>query len=335
MQTPSVLKLNAAQNIFVDDLYDREVLYRLPFCVYPDPASTTLRDRLAEYTGFAPSFIACGNGADELIDLVFSLFTSPGRSILICPPTFHMHYHFARLRHISCQEVVRSVDTYAFPLAAVLTSSLDAVDLIVIDSPNNPTGDIISRENLIQVLSLGKLVLLDEAYYESAGVTHANLIRTYSNLIVIRSFSKWAGLAGLRLGYMIAQPDVIKKVIDAKPPYNVNSLAQHLGLVALDNRKHILNRMGKLRVARKYLHDRLAELGIFDLFGHNLFFILIKPHYGSIGEWQKLLKNAGILVQVTDQPLINDALRISIPTQQDSEILVQRIKEIYRQISVK
>ncbi|MCX6023812.1 MAG: aminotransferase class I/II-fold pyridoxal phosphate-dependent enzyme, partial [Chloroflexi bacterium] len=165
--------------------------------IYPDPAQRDLRTALAAYTGLPVECLLPGNGSDELIDLLMRLTLEPGDNVVTSGPTFGMYSFNAGICAGSCIDVPRDA-AFTVPVAALAAAVTPRTKLIILPSPNNPTGNVLPRADLLKLLKLGPLVLLDEAYGEFAGESALDLVPQHENLVVLRTFSKWAGLAGLR-----------------------------------------------------------------------------------------------------------------------------------------
>jgi histidinol-phosphate aminotransferase len=203
-----IVKLDANENPYGPSPKVRDALAAMPYPhIYPDPESRHLRRALADYSGVPSDYLLAGHGADELIDLVMRLFIEPGDVVVNCPPTFGMYRFDAGVNGARVLSLPRradfSLDTDAIVVAV---SAEPRVKLLFVASPNNPDGGLLSDEDLRRLIELPLVVVLDEAYVEFAGLAHSRMswVPEHHNLIVLRSFSKWAGLAGLRLGYLFA-----------------------------------------------------------------------------------------------------------------------------------
>ena len=198
--------------------------------LYPDPEQRRLRDALSQYLDVEPGAIVAGNGSDEIIDLILRMFLAPGEKIIDPAPTFGMYAVCAR---ICGGEVVTVPRDDAFDIDIEGTElAIDSMTKVLFTaSPNNPTGNICPEWQVRRLLQMRVLVVVDEAYYEFCGQSVLPLVEEYPNLIVLRTFSKWAGLAGLRIGLGVMHPDIARYMMGVKPPYNV-SLAAEVALLA-------------------------------------------------------------------------------------------------------
>lgn len=204
---------------------------------YPDPLQKELKQRIFEIKGIAPKHIFLGNGSDEAIDLLFRIFCTAGQDhIITLPPTYGMYQVSAAISDIPIKSVPLTAD-FQPDVAAILEQTDEASKLLFLCSPNNPTGnsfDLNLIEKLIQ--SFPGIVVVDEAYIDFAGqVSCLSLLEQYDNLVVLQTFSKAWGLAGIRLGMAFASEEIIGLFNKVKPPYNVNQLTQSTALKALED----------------------------------------------------------------------------------------------------
>jgi histidinol-phosphate aminotransferase len=205
-----------------------------------------------------------GHGADELIDLIMRLFIEPGDIIVNCPPTFGM---YAFDGHVNGAQVINmwrhsdfSIDIDKIEALAEGPGELGrAPKLIFVTSPNNPDGSHLGNAELERLLALPAVIVLDEAYIEFSGGSRIDWVKQYSNLIVLRTFSKWAGLAGLRVGYGAFPPDIIEHLWKIKQPYNVNIAGQIAAQVSLTDREWLLANVARLVEQRKNFYKTLTQ----------------------------------------------------------------------------
>ncbi|NJL94920.1 MAG: aminotransferase class I/II-fold pyridoxal phosphate-dependent enzyme, partial [Anaerolineae bacterium] len=235
--------------------------------VYPDPASVDLRGALATQLGVALESVVVGSGADELIELLFRLCVEPEDRILNCPPTFSMYSFFNAI--IGAREVVVERDAgFGLDLAAIEAAALDhAPKVIFVAAPNNPDASDLPAGALERLLRLDALVVLDEAYREYATRPDfpdalPTLRQGRANVIMLRTFAKLHGLAGLRIGYAFGHPDVIAYLDRTRNPFNVNALAQVAARAALEDEDHIRATLAHARESRAYFERELAALGL-------------------------------------------------------------------------
>ncbi len=322
-----IVKLSTAENSSVADFYPTNI--KISYSSYPDPFCLRLRQALSQYTGFEAEWIACGNGSDELIDLLIALFVSQNEEVLLCTPTFPMYEFCCKIRGVKIKKVSRdeSMDINFTSLASAITNR---TKLVFIDSPGNPTGRLVDEWQLLNLLEKKIIVAIDEAYFEYSGKTSAELIKKYPNLVILRSFSKWAGLAGLRLGYLIANPEVIEAFLLIKPPYNVNSVAQELGLLALKKKKSILKKLqAQLRV-KKIIAQALRQFKNLRVQEGEGSYIMLEVLNGSRDAVISKLRQRGVLVKPINQVGLTNNFLVSLEEKAKMDKLIRALKQIIK-----
>ncbi|KAJ4840735.1 hypothetical protein Tsubulata_032475 [Turnera subulata] len=228
-------KLSPYQPILPFEVIEALGSLKFPY-IYPDPQSRRLREALAKDSGLDSDHILVGCGADELIDLIMRCTLDPGDKIVDCPPTFTMYAFDAAVNGALVTKVLRKPDFSLDVENIVATVRREKPKCIFLTSPNNPDGSVISDEDLVQILQLPILVVLDEAYIEFSGLeSRMKWVKKHDNLIVLRTFSKRAGLAGLRVGYGAFPLSIIEFLWRAKQPYNVSVAAEVSACAALQN----------------------------------------------------------------------------------------------------
>jgi len=200
--------------------------------------------------------------------------------------------------------------------------------LIMLATPNNPTGTQMPREDILAVLDTGLPVVVDEAYYEFTGETIAPLVGKYSNLMILRTFSKWAGLAGLRIGYGFFPVKIADYLMCIKEPYCVNVAALVAVRETLKEADYLMGQVRKIIAERERLYSALQEIDWLKPYPSRANFILCSVLKGKAKELQQNLEGRGILVRHFDQPLLRDSLRISIGRPEENDILVETLKEL-------
>lgn len=298
--------------------------------LYPDPESRFLRRDLAELHGIPPDRILTGAGADELIDLILRVTLDPGDLILNCPPTFSMYEFNTDVNNARTLNVPRRKD-FSLDLAAVEAAVQEhRPKLLFLASPNNPDGGLLPRSELKKLLKLPLVVVVDEAYINFApdGSTALNLITAHRNLIVLRTFSKWAGLAGLRVGYGFFPGWITPALWKVKQPYNVNAAAAAAARITLQHRADLGEQTGKIRAERGRLYEGLQELDWLSPYPSQANFILCRVNKRDAAEVKDALSRRGILVRYFHKPGLTDHIRISVGKTQDTIKLLQALQAI-------
>ena len=348
-----IVKLDANENPYGPAAAVREALatYRF-FHIYPDPEQRELRAALAKYTGVPADNILPGHGADELIDLLCRLTLGPGDAIVDCPPTFGMYGFDAAIAGAAVTQVWRrpdfSVDCEGITAAvgqAPGTSGIPAAGgpagvpagvpkLLFLTSPNNPDGSLLPPDALRELLRLPVLVVVDEAYIEFAGLENsvAPWVLSHDNLIVLRTFSKWAGIAGLRLGYGIFPSWLMPALWKAKQPYNVNVAATVAGLASLSHWAEIRPTVEALIRERERLLQELGRVSFLRPYPSRANFVLCRVVGPAGGRDAAALKAAlagqGILVRYYARPGLENCIRVSAGRPEQTDALLQALRRV-------
>ena len=293
---------------------------------YPDPQQRSLRAALSDYTGVADEHIVAGAGSDELIDLLLRAVVGKGDGVIECPPTFGM-YGFSTRVAGGRSVVVPRRDDFSLDMPAILAAAGEA-KIIFLASPDNPTGTPLSGGELEQLLDTDLLVVIDEAYFEFAGdgEDFVSLVPQRENLVVLRTFSKWAGLAGLRAGYGIMPAALADVLMHMKPPYSPSIAAEVAMLASLEDRELLMERVGEIVRERERMADALTALEMPDVYPSRANFLLARLHGGDARAVHDALAEQGVFVRYFDTPELQDCLRFSVGTSSDTDRLVAALR---------
>ena len=294
---------------------------------YPDAEQRTLRAALAEYAGLATENIVVGNGSDEVLDMIIRLLLEPGDKVLSCIPTFGMYKFLTDVAGGQLVELERAPD-YGLDIEAIHSATDDSTKIIFLASPNNPTGNSVPREQVIELLEMGLYVVIDEAYYEFAGHTVADLVDEYETLMVVRTFSKWAGLAGVRIGYAIVSTEVCSYLNQIKQPYNVSVFAQIAALESLKDVDYLMGNVNALVSERARLFAILQGLNYLSPVPSEGNYILCNVTRGDGEQIYRLLKQRNIFVRYYDRPNLKNCFRISVGRPEETDRLADALAEI-------
>ncbi len=323
-----VIKLDGNENPYGCSPRVGRALAGYPFYhIYPDPEQNELRKALAVYVGVDAAHIVAGAGSDELIDLILRLFLEPGDRVINCVPTFGMYPFCTEVCGGKVIDVPRD-KSYAIDIEGIKEAVDEKTKVIFVTSPNNPTGNITPRRDILELVKLGKVVVIDEAYYEFSGTTVAPLVPKYENLIVLRSFSKWAGLAGLRIGYGIFPTLIAEQLLKVKQPYNINLAAQVALKESLADIEYLRGTVQKIILERERLFQKLGELKSLRPFPSQANFILCTVVKGNAREIYEGLQKRGIFIRYFDTPLLRNSLRISVGKPEHTDALIEALKEM-------
>ncbi len=294
---------------------------------YPDAGQTRLRRQLHEYTGVDADSIVAANGSGELLDYILGLFLEPGDEVINCPPTFDLYRLRTLVNRGKLVNISRNED-FSVNIKLVKAAMTARTKLIILANPNNPSGNIIPRKDILALADTGIPLLIDEAYYEFCGETVASLVAHYKNLLVLRTCSKWAGLAGLRLGYGIFPKEIASYLMKIKLPYNVNSAALVAVQESLRDVDYLMSRVKAIITERERLFNELEKLKWLKPFPSRANFILYSVLKGEASELLAKLQNRGILVRYFDQPMVKNCLRISVGKPEHTDAVIKALKEI-------
>jgi histidinol-phosphate aminotransferase len=322
-----LVKLDANENLYGTHPAVLDAVSRAGLHIYPDPGQSALRDAIAGYVGHGvrPEQVVAGQGADDLIDLVFRLFMP--RAIVDCPPTFGM-YRF--LAHINQAEVVDAWrgEGFALDLTAIERAVEGGATVVFLTSPNNPTGNPLRPAELERLLTLPAVIAVDEAYVEFAGGTCAGLLAAHDNLVILRTFSKWAGLAGLRVGYALCAEPVAERLMAIKQPYNVNVAADVAARAAIAHRAEIAETIAQIIAERERMSAAVASLGWLRPWPSQANFVLFDVLRGEAASTAAALRARGVLVRYYDRPGLRNCIRISAGRPEDTDRLLAALKEV-------
>ena len=290
-----------------------------------------LRNALVDYTGAREEQIIIGNGSDDLIDLILKVFVNSQEQILVPIPTFAWYWFSAKAQNKEILFVNRTED-FGLNVDALVQKVTSKVKVIFIANPNNPTGNLIPQGFLVDLIKrVDCLVVVDECYFEISQETVVNLTDTYSNLIILRSFSKGFALAGLRIGYAIANEKLIDYLYKAAQFFCVNGLAQVAGIAALDDLVYLRSQIRHIKQERKRLIESFSKLG-FTVYpsATNFIFIGTKPLNIPSSNLVKLLQSKDIYVKDCgfSPGLDGFYFRSSISNYTENQALLNAVKEI-------
>jgi histidinol-phosphate aminotransferase len=324
----NVIKLDGNENPYGCSAKVKQALAGYDYYnLYPDPEQRELRKALEKYTGTSSEYILAGSGSDELIDLILRLFIEPGDKVIDCPPTFGMYTFSTDVCGGKVVNIPRKQD-FSIDVAAIKKAIDKQTKVIFIASPNNPSGNVTPEQAICELLNSSIVVVIDEAYFEFSGVTVAPLVPRYPNLIVLRTFSKWAGLAGLRVGYGILPINIVKYLMKIKQPYNLNAAAQVAALESLKDLDYLRGTIKAIVGEREQLLTRLSQLDWLKVYPSQANFILCSVLNGKAKMIHKELQRKGIFARYFDTPQLKDCLRISVGKPEHTDTLIATLKEI-------
>ena len=322
-----LVKLNANENPYGPSPKVIEALAQAHRVhIYPDPAQVAMRRAVSAYVGLAPEHVVVGNGSDEIIDLVFRAVLAPGDAVVNSVPTFGMYDVIARICGASTVEVERD-EGFRIDPARVLRAA-EGAKIIALASPNNPSGNAAPAADVERLLGSDCVVVVDEAYAEFTDRSVAHLVREHPNLVVLRTLSKWAGLAGLRVGYGLMDPQMAEVLMRGKPPYNVSQAAETALLASLADRATLLERVGLIVEERWRMESLLAELPGVRPLPSEANFILCRMPEGRGRTIYQGLAARGVAVRYYARGKLADFLRISVGTPEQTDRLIGALRAV-------
>jgi histidinol-phosphate aminotransferase len=327
------IKLNQNENPFDWPLPIKEEIAR--FCIerpwnrYPPFIPEALKDALAEYAGVDRDGVIVGNGSNEMLLVLMLSLVNRDSTVVYCTPTFTIYRLLAEGLGAS---------TVTVPLDAQLRYDVQKIcgavqanphSLLVLCTPNNPTGSVLDEKDIRRILTFHKgFCILDQAYVEFGGYNATPLLRDFPNVIVTRTFSKAFAGAGLRLGYLLGTPAIVREMSKIKLPYNINFFSEHTAIVLLRNRALLQEGLAAIKSEREELFAFLQTLPFENVYPSAANFILLRHR-----EKQRLfdaLKSSGILVRdVSSYPLLDNCLRISIGSPKENDALKDALREFF------
>lgn len=293
---------------------------------YPDPLQEETRALLSRHLGVPSESIVLGTGSDELIDTLMRVYLEPGDEVIDFPPTFGMYAFSAEVSGARVVEIPR-VDHFGIDLARVERVLTPRTKMIFLASPNNPTGNLLAQQQVERLLRTGRLVVVDEAYAEFASATLLPLVAQHDRLVVLRTFSKWAGLAGLRVGYGVFPPEVVRQIWKIKQPYNLNVAAQVAVRESLMDLEWLRGNVERIVRERERLRVELETLGFLRVYPSQANFLLCDLLEGSAQEMVEFLADRAIFIRYFKKPRLLNSVRFSVGLPEQGDALLAALRE--------
>jgi histidinol-phosphate aminotransferase len=280
---------------------------------YPDFAQAALRTALAEYAGSPFDRIVCGAGLDDVFTTLAHLLIEPGDEVIISEPTFGVYRPLFSLHGAKVINVPLSPEFDLRP-DAVIAAVNSRTKIVVVCSPNNPTGNLLSVASIEAICrSVTCLVAIDEAYVEFSGHSHIPLMNRFPNVMVLRTMSKWAGLAGMRVGYGLLPEQLAEPMPHAVPPFhNVALISAEAAIASIDDRDYLLGQVARICADRDALHRQISTISGCAPLPSVTNFILVKTSFPDARPLVQRLADRGILVRGYGDPVLQPYLRVSV-----------------------
>lgn len=303
---------------------------------YPDPLARNLRSMIAETCGIKPECVLLGNGGDEQLFNIFMAWGGPGRKLLNITPTFSIYAYNAKITGTGVVEIPRSADFKIDEQAVIERASQGDIDIVVVGSPNNPTGDLASEDFMLRLLeATDALVLVDEAYGEFSAFSMLPHLKDFENLLILHTFSKAYSLAGLRLGYILANPSVICEFLKVRQNYSIDAFAQLAGECCWRHRDLFMPRIGLTVQRREEVFAALSRIPGVEVWPSDANYLMFRIERAH-EVWETLYEKYSVLVRdFSSAPGLENCLRVTIGSRDEvvrfltalSEIVSERIGE--------
>ena len=335
VQPACPVKLNQNECPFdVPDEIKREVLDEAMgrnWGRYPDFVPTEVKTRLGERHGLGPDHILVGNGSNELIQATFLAAVGRGDRVVLSVPTFTV---YALMNTVMdgdlCQVLLKEGLTFDVDRLAE-EAAKPRTKLVILCSPNNPTGSMITPEEVARIATTATgLVVVDEAYFEFCGVSSIGLLEHFSNVIITRTFSKALGAAGLRLGYLMAHPDLVQEIEKVKLPYNVNLISLIAAKRIIQEQALIKERSAFICSERQRVFDQLEAISGIRPYPSYANFILFEVDRSVHAIFQGLIEQGVLIRDVSRYPMLDKAMRVTIGTREENEAFLEALREVVR-----
>jgi histidinol-phosphate aminotransferase len=299
---------------------------------YPHFVPTSLHEKLADFSGWRMDGIIAGNGSNELIQAVLMVTVDDAKRVLINEPTFALYKQVATLLGGDVVSVPLTPElTYDVEAVKAAMKSADAV-VTIFCSPNNPTGCVIDQSDLVSVLEAARgLVVIDEAYFEFSRQSAVPLLKRHENLVVLRTFSKAMGMAALRVGYLLASPELVREIAKAVLPYNLNAMSQTAAEVAIElYDSKLAPLVGKILAERDRLFDELSNIEGLSPVQSRANFMVVRSAIQPRLVYEELLRRGILIRDVSGYPMLQDYFRVSVGTPEETDLLISALRETFK-----
>jgi histidinol-phosphate aminotransferase len=324
-----LVKLDANENVYGPSPRVRAALREFArYHIYPDPEQVATRKLVGEYLGVPPECVILGAGSDEWIHLLTMVYLDPGDEVIDFSPSFAMYPIYSGLMNGKMVDVPRDGD-FQLDAETGLRAVSDRTKLIFVATPNNPTGTATDRARILRLLESGRIVVVDEAYAEFAEHSRVKDVLNHENLIVLRTFSKWAGLAGLRAGVVVAQESVLANLWKIKSPFNFNSAAGIAVRESLADVDWLRECNRKVVAERARMAEKLSAMDFLKVYPSAGNFLYVEVTRGDAATMTRQLAKRGVAVRYfAGPPRIANSLRITVGKPEHTDALIAALAEI-------
>jgi histidinol-phosphate aminotransferase len=298
---------------------------------YPDFVPASLHERLALFAGWKPDGVIAGNGSNELIQALLMVTVGEGVRVLICEPTFALYRQVATILGGEIISVPLTPEFEYDSRALLKAVEADQPAVTIICSPNNPTGSVLANDDLSALACAARgLIVVDEAYFEFAGRSAAPLLERHPNLVVLRTFSKAMAMAALRVGYLLAAPELAREISKAVLPYNLNALSQSAAELAVEKYEAEIEPVVKKIVSeRERLYGDISRIQGLSPVRSRGNFMIVRSEIPPRRVFDELLKRDILIRDVSGYPMLKDYFRVSVGTPDENDLLVAALSEVF------
>lgn len=291
---------------------------------YPDDSYSELKKEINNYVGYEPKNITVGNGSSELLDLCVKTFVDKNETILSLDPTFSMYSIYAQV--FSAKYIgAKAEEDFKLNVDSIIKDIKENnPKLVILCNPNNPTGTVLTKEEVRKIVkSTDALIALDEAYMEFSDESLIDEVMNYNNLLIVKTVSKAFSLAGIRMGYIVANEEIITSIEKVRAPYNLNSLSTYIATEALKQKEKMLDYVEKIKQQREIIYNTLIDLGV-KTYKSGANFVFFKS---NIEDLQNKLVKKDVLIRKFSGKL-DDCYRVSVGTKEQNTKFLEAFKEI-------
>ncbi|MFW6110710.1 MAG: histidinol-phosphate transaminase [Thermoproteota archaeon] len=333
--TEHLTKLDLNENLMIEKGVIQKILLNsaesVDLRLYPPVYSGMATKAISDFFKVEENKVFVGNGADGVLDSLMKVFVDKGSKVLVVEPTFSMYDYFIKL-YGGKKVTALLTPSFELDVDAVRKKCDEKTSIIFICSPNNPTGNQFQREKLEAILQdFNGIVVVDEAYADFANYTVMDWTNKFDNLVVVRTFSKSFGLAGIRSGFLISNEEIVDHVKRVTPPFAVNAVTQRVIDLALKNWDYFQQRIQLIIKERKWLRDALSDIPSIIPYPSDTNFLLLRvvDHELSSSTLKERLKNEGVLVKDRGSlPLLENCIRVTVGTRNMNKTLISALNKI-------
>jgi len=322
----SEVPLDSNENLLLPNQYYKDIKDDLVFNLrkYPSPSSIELKKKLARFYKLNQEQVVVDNGSDTVLDTICKTFVTKTGTLGYFHPSYEMYSFFASRNNKKAMEIPLNPD-FTMPMKIDFLCDVEA---ILICSPNNPSGLTVERKKIISILEEAEVVVIDETYGEYSEKDYLPLLEEYDNLIIVRTFSKAWGLAGIRVGYALMSAEKGIEYLENMLPYSVNSISSAVALSALDKKFQVQESINETIKERDRLSEKLEDMGFNPFPSDTNFLLCKKPAFVEISKLHKNLLDRGIRIKTFEEPRLEDHIRITVADRKTNDLFIEILKEI-------